>query len=1027
MKKENYFCLVLIGLCLLFSQHSFAATTKAMVVYALNGSPGIPAYKLWNGFTWGTEKYALFVGANPIKWIVLKQCPIRNEYILGTMDSAGVIKAQVYNVAADNWGNLQTIATASTSACRGFDIAYEFDSGEALVVANNNTAKPVYWSWNGGTSVWSNGGSINVTTTGMPVWIRLKPWSGATGMQGGDCIMLGLLDTNKNLYYVIWRGTSWETTTKLQISATYLAYSYSYEAMDVLAYYCKEPNFRDVSLKGYAYAMARWGETLVSNKYRLLYNEFKVNPASGWGGVGNTSSPVTSGSSVHYYWVRANNCMPKKNVMSYVDSIVGAVDSTGKLHVQLFKEVAGAGLGFVSAANIGTVPATGSRAFDTGVETSQAAGLIVWGASGSNTLQYRICNITSATIGSTTSGPIVGAAGITPNIVVLTGDTESDDMFLATVNSSNVIYVTKWDGNSNSWGTPIQITAFTSGTTGEPVAVAFQQYNPPPELTQNNYRWYVNTDAVQPVTGLAGENTAVTVAEGTIVRLRVNMGVTVADFTSPQKFILQFTTTPLLPSSWKRLSPLGTGKFWSCQTPDTTAGANFTMAEIAVDSSGSPHIGYSDATNLRMKYTYWTGSAWGSKTNPDSPETIGTYSTFADTGPNIVLDSSNNPQLAYCCLADGDTNRDLGYAKWNGSSWNLLYRLDSNSKSGTSFSGRVAMCLDSSGNAHFSYRDNSIAGYIKYTGAWSTAVYLDSLNSASQETTAMVIDSANNIHVIYDDNVGATTRYTKWTGSAWTTPISICNVRSYCSIDVDKDNHPHAMITGYYHVWYNGVSWSNEDLSGLLYPSGAGISKPCGSIRIDRTTDNIHLVYTYKDDNTPKKRGVRYAWYDGIWHSEIIEETYGDSDSYYLRPRAFDRDSDGVPHVAYARTIDGIAKIRYATKIDPSGFRGYDNSVPADGDTITGCLLTGSTIRENYEETTSYSAMPAMPNAISVGAYGEWDWVVKIEGAAAGTTYYFRMVKDNDDALDAYTRYPELTISSGISRKAKMTHWEEVR
>ena len=45
------------------------------------------------------------------------------------------------------------------------------------------------------------------------------------------------------------------------------------------------------------------------------------------------------------------------------------------------------------------------------------------------------------------------------------------------------------------------------------------------DLTQLDYRWYQNVDAVQPTTALAAENTATTgVADAGVIRLRLNFG-----------------------------------------------------------------------------------------------------------------------------------------------------------------------------------------------------------------------------------------------------------------------------------------------------------------------------------------------------------------------------------------------------------------------------------------------------------------------------------------------------------------------
>ncbi|MFQ5860405.1 MAG: hypothetical protein ACE5IG_02505, partial [Dehalococcoidia bacterium] len=90
-------------------------------------------------------------------------------------------------------------------------------------------------------------------------------------------------------------------------------------------------------------------------------------------------------------------------------------------------------------------------------------------------------------------------------------------------------------------------------------------------------------------------------------------------------------------------------------------------------------------------------------------------------------------------------------------------------------------------------------------------------------------------------------------------------------------------------------------------------------------------------------------------------------------------------------------------------WRGFDNLTPADGATVSATLLTTSTVVETYEETNNSATTP---NAILVSGRGEWDWVVENNGAAESTTYFFRMVKGDATALDAYTTYPQLSTAA---------------
>ena len=88
-------------------------------------------------------------------------------------------------------------------------------------------------------------------------------------------------------------------------------------------------------------------------------------------------------------------------------------------------------------------------------------------------------------------------------------------------------------------------------------------------------------------------------------------------------------------------------------------------------------------------------------------------------------------------------------------------------------------------------------------------------------------------------------------------------------------------------------------------------------------------------------------------------------------------------------------------------WRGYNNALPTDGETLPTLLLTSSTIVESYEEENNSTSSP---NTIPVGGYGEWDWVLQSNGAATGTTYYFRMVQSNGSALNSYSNYPMIRV-----------------
>ena len=101
-------------------------------------------------------------------------------------------------------------------------------------------------------------------------------------------------------------------------------------------------------------------------------------------------------------------------------------------------------------------------------------------------------------------------------------------------------------------------------------------------------------------------------------------------------------------------------------------------------------------------------------------------------------------------------------------------------------------------------------------------------------------------------------------------------------------------------------------------------------------------------------------------------------------------------------------------------WRGLDNATPADGTTITQVALSNSTVGESYEEANPSVANPV---TIPVSGFGEWDWALNDNGALASTTYYFRMVSSNGDALDAYTRYPAIQLPAAQQLTGDEFRW----
>ena len=124
---------------------------------------------------------------------------------------------------------------------------------------------------------------------------------------------------------------------------------------------------------------------------------------------------------------------------------------------------------------------------------------------------------------------------------------------------------------------------------------------------------------------------------------------------------------------------------WNIETVVLTGDTDL-WNSLVLDSSGYPHISYSEASSEDLMYAHWDGTEWQIET-VDSEGNVGITNSLA-------LDSSDNPHISYYDW----TNENLKYAFWNGSSWEIE-TVDSAGDVG----GSTSLALDSSDNPHISY------------------------------------------------------------------------------------------------------------------------------------------------------------------------------------------------------------------------------------------------------------------------------------------------------------------------------------
>lgn len=205
--EEQFDTNILSGTIALGTDAVTVATTatEAMLVYG-EGTNSIPRYRQWDGTAWSSEGTMLDVDA-PIKWAVVRAATTREEYVAAIAGTDNDVNAQVFSTGS--WGNLQemTISMGSVNA-RGFDVAYETLSGDALVVFCDGDGNPSYYTWDG--STWTSGGAIGMTLGNNCEWLKLSadPVSDEIVAMARDSV-----GTNAASYEVrVWNGTAWASS-----------------------------------------------------------------------------------------------------------------------------------------------------------------------------------------------------------------------------------------------------------------------------------------------------------------------------------------------------------------------------------------------------------------------------------------------------------------------------------------------------------------------------------------------------------------------------------------------------------------------------------------------------------------------------------------------------------------------------------------------------------------------------------------------------------------------------------------------
>lgn len=408
---------------LILSSADMQQEPPCMIAYG-EGNQTAPRYRIWQGASWSPEAEANGV-SDEIKWVVLRGCPVRDEKILGSSDGSDHVYAQVWDGAS--WGPAAQAATDADGSCRGFDIAYESVSGDALAVYKRGFhEKDVYYRvWNG--SSWSSENMLDLPTAGYPRWVIMA--SNPTS----DEIVVATHDSQRDIAVSVWDGDGFGNTLTVETSSPGPGSP------------CLGVAYESISGR----AIVVWSQF---NDDRLHYRV--------WDGASWNPQEVAPTLSATARWLRFAPDPASDRIL------MGMLDSGNDVNVTFWD-----GASWEPYLEVETgVGSTSGRCFDVAYESSGDEAMVAWWDNGVSTLDYRVWS--SGAWSEELMGPeLAGQIWI----VQLVPNPVTDVIFLSTkihpAALQENLKVARWNGSS--WGAAMPIEPESSGGSTESFMVSF--------------------------------------------------------------------------------------------------------------------------------------------------------------------------------------------------------------------------------------------------------------------------------------------------------------------------------------------------------------------------------------------------------------------------------------------------------------------------------------------------------------------------------------------------------------------------
>ncbi len=429
MWRRTMICLIAVTVCLVPAAVRADLTSSVMIAFSQSGS-NLPQFSLWDGSSWGTPADTSSVGANP-HWVVLRNCPKRNETACATLDANEDVNVMFYNGSVWTAATEVCINTGQTDS-RNFDMAYESRSGDLLLVYYNDTPgqKNIKYVTYDGTTLSS---ASDLPGGGSTPHMTLHP------KPRRNEIMLLVAGSTRQLSAAAWNGIAWGSWTTLESNIetnTEESYALAYESSS--------------------------GEALaVYSHMNDSSPEYRTWDGTAW----SVESSMPDLADVAY-WIRLAPDPASDEIL------FAALDEGSDLNVLVWD---GSAWGSVLEVE-DNVQYYDRRQFDLAYENGGNEALLVYHENGQTSLRYRTWDGSSWS--TEQIGPDIGQVAHT--IQLRTGAV-AGEIFVAVSDAGNDLELLRWDGSSLSAST--QISANHGGAADvEPFMIVMPADAPPPRV-----------------------------------------------------------------------------------------------------------------------------------------------------------------------------------------------------------------------------------------------------------------------------------------------------------------------------------------------------------------------------------------------------------------------------------------------------------------------------------------------------------------------------------------------------------------